>query len=156
MRGDWSRQVPVPCEAGATKRLHVDANDSQSLASMSRTCRRLRGPALRALLDDPSEHIFEGVDKAAATRQDWARLCALVDLLRAKPHLGQYIQHLDALAEIAYAKFAELNFTWPAEVDGVLVRLLAMSPNLKSIDVFPVKKKDVASMKWLDVLRKLP
>ncbi|BGO89562.1 hypothetical protein NBRC10512_004493 [Rhodotorula toruloides] len=150
MRGDWSRQVPVPCEAGATKRLHVDANDSQSLASMSRTCRRLRGPALRALLDDPSEHIFEGVDKAAATRQDWARLCALVDLLRAKPHLGQYIQHLDALAEIAYAKFAELNSTWPAEVDGVLVRLLAMSPNLKSIDVFPVKKKDVASMKWLD------
>ncbi|KAJ8295441.1 hypothetical protein OF846_001672 [Rhodotorula toruloides] len=112
---------------------------------------RMRGDwTLRALLDDPSEHIFEGVDKAAATRQDWARLCALVDLLRAKPHLGQYIQHLDALAEIAYAKFAELNFTWPAEVDGVLVRLLAMSPNLKSIDVFPVKKKDVASMKWLD------
>ncbi|BGP30031.1 hypothetical protein JCM10296v2_001783 [Rhodotorula toruloides] len=122
---------------------------------MSRTCRRLRGPALRALLYDPSEHIFEGVDKAAAARQDWGRLCALVALLRAQPHLGQYIQHLDALAEIAYAKFAELKFTWPAEVDGVLVRLLAMSLNLKSVDVFPVKKKGADQMKWLDVLRKL-
>ncbi|EGU12439.1 Proteophosphoglycan ppg4 [Rhodotorula toruloides ATCC 204091] len=142
-------------DADKQARMRGDWKDSQSLAAMSRTCRRVRGPALRALLFDPSERIFEGVDKAAATRGDWHRLCALVDLLRAQPYLGQYIQHLDALAEIAYAKFAEREFTWSAEVDGVLVRLLAMSPNLRSVDVFPVKKKAAVAMKWLDVLRML-